>query len=216
MVAKTTITIYTDGSCLGNPGPGGWAALIKIDKQETILTGGEKNTTNNRMELKAIGAALQWLNKNSGEKTIAVINTDSNLAVQTLTKGWKKNRNQDLWREIEDLIFIIGANKLIWRWVKGHSGQLENERVDKLAKAEAFKVHQSGRKKSHNIDRKDAMEQDKQTKEEYDCPRCAKPVPPLFFLLQKSGLIKACCSVCGAYIKFARQTAENKKLAVKE
>lgn len=216
MVAKTTISIYTDGSCLGNPGPGGWAVLIKTKKEEILLTGGEQSSTNNRMELKAISSALQWLHKNGGAETGAVLNTDSSLAVQTLTKGWKKNRNLDLWREIEDLILAIGGNKLVWKWIKGHAGQAENERVDKLAKAEALKAHQSMQKIPCEADRKALMEKDKQTKEEYACPRCAKPVLPRLFLLRKSGLIKACCSICGTYIKFARQTAENKKRAAKE
>jgi ribonuclease HI len=135
-----TIEIWTDGACSGNPGPGGWGALIRIDGSEKELRGGEPATTNNRMELMAAIMALESQPK--GSKVI--LHTDSQYVKDGLTKwmaGWKRNgwktadkkpvKNQDLWVRLEA---AAASHKVDWRWVRGHAGNIENERADALAR----------------------------------------------------------------------------------
>ena len=145
---KYIIEAYSDGSCLGNPGPGGWGLLLrKKDAQtQTLLNelewaGGEKNTTNNRMEMTAILRMMQLFNHHDIADSVIYIYTDSNLVVSTFTKGWKKKANIDLWEEIDAEFMQLRRqnNQFHWRWVKAHNGHLENERVDKLARDEATK-----------------------------------------------------------------------------
>jgi ribonuclease HI len=134
------IEIWTDGACSGNPGPGGWGALIRIDGSEKELHGGEPATTNNRMELMAAIMALESQPK--GSKVI--LHTDSQYVKDGLTKwmaGWKRNgwktadrkpvKNQDLWVRLEA---AAASHKVDWRWVRGHAGNIENERADALAR----------------------------------------------------------------------------------
>ena len=134
------MTAYTDGACSGNPGPGGWGVLLIIDGQETELCGGETETTNNRMELKAAIEALRALPKNGAVKIV----TDSTYVKDGITSwiaNWKRNgwktaakkpvKNEDLWRELDA---ENTAHQVEWEWVKGHSGHPENERADKLAR----------------------------------------------------------------------------------
>lgn len=135
-----TVLIYTDGACLGNPGPGGWAAIIRCGSSEKIVKGAEKDTTNNRMELMAAIKALQALT----ERCNVTLYTDSSY-VQTGASewlaGWKKNnwktagrkpvKNIDLWQQIDE---VMSKHQIDWQWVKGHSGHPENELVDQLAK----------------------------------------------------------------------------------
>lgn len=136
------IAIYTDGSCLGNPGPGGWGVLIPgqgTDKVPDIrLSGGEAHTTNNRMEMMAIIKALEWLheNINKGELADARISlySDSNLLMGTLNKGWKRNVNTDLWAQIDKFRAWLHIE---WTWVKAHATNKLNNQVDKLALAAA-------------------------------------------------------------------------------
>ena len=136
-----TIKIYTDGSCSGNPGPGGWGAILCWNGHEKELSGGESETTNNRMEMMAVIKALEALKKNS-EVTIY---TDSKYVKQGAeewlegwkAKGWKNAakqpvKNQDLWERIDSLIH---HHSVTFIWVKGHAGHEMNERVDKLAVA---------------------------------------------------------------------------------
>ena len=133
-------TIYTDGACSGNPGPGGWGAVIfdKDDNQENIF-GKEKNTTNNRMELMAPIMALSKIKK----KSEIIIYTDSIYVKNGITewiKKWKKNawkgsnkkpiKNKDLWVKLDDL---CKDNKIVWKWVKGHSSNKYNNLADELA-----------------------------------------------------------------------------------
>ncbi|MAZ76850.1 MAG: ribonuclease HI [Micavibrio sp.] len=136
-----SITIYTDGACSGNPGPGGWGAYLKWNGHEKELSGGEVETTNNRMEMMAVIKALEALKKPS---TVALY-TDSKYVLQGATEwleGWKAKdwkgankkpvKNQDLWVRIDSL---IQKHSVQFHWVKGHNGDENNERVDKLAVA---------------------------------------------------------------------------------
>lgn len=134
------IKIYTDGSCLGNPGPGGWAFVATDGKNIAERSGGEPNTTNNRMELMAVIRALGAAKKHAEVE----IHTDSQYVkngMQSWIKNWKKNnwrtadkkpvKNQDLWMALDTAASNIKIN---WRWVKGHAGIDMNERVDELAR----------------------------------------------------------------------------------
>jgi ribonuclease HI len=140
---RKQVTIYTDGACSGNPGPGGWAALLIFGTKEREISGGEAETTNNRMELRAAIEALKQL-KESCEVTIF---TDSKYVLQGFTewlpgwraKGWKTAdkkpvKNVDLWQALAE---IAAQHKVQWQWVKGHSGDANNDRVDVLAVAAA-------------------------------------------------------------------------------
>jgi ribonuclease HI len=137
------VEIFTDGACRGNPGPGGWAALIRYGDREKELAGGEPLTTNNRMELMAAIRALQALKK----PCRAQLHTDSNYVRDGITKwihAWQRNgwrtadrkpvKNADLWQELID---AVSPHRVEWHWVRGHSGHPENDRVDQLACAEA-------------------------------------------------------------------------------
>ena len=137
------VEIFTDGACRGNPGPGGWAALLRTGEKEREISGGEKLTTNNRMELRAAIEALRALKRPCRVE----LHTDSNYVRDGITKwihGWKRNgwrtadrksvKNADLWEELHD---TAARHEISWHWVKGHSGHPENDRVDALACAEA-------------------------------------------------------------------------------
>ena len=133
------IEIYTDGACRGNPGPGGWAALLKLGEREREISGAEALTTNNRMELTAVIRALEALRR----PVAARIYTDSEYVRRGITewvpawkaRGWrtadrKAVKNQDLWRQLDELNV---RHQIEWRWVPGHAGVPGNERVDRLA-----------------------------------------------------------------------------------
>jgi len=124
--------IYTDGSCLGNPGVGGWGAVIIYpDGREEELSGGEEATTNNRMEIQAIIKALSELLPGTSVEVLS----DSEYVVNSMTKGWKKKANTDLWHELNNVISRLGDIK--WTWVKAHDGNHYNEQADCLATAAA-------------------------------------------------------------------------------
>ncbi len=142
------VEIHTDGACLGNPGPGGWAALLCSNGRERELVGGEPDTTNNRMELMAAICALEALK----DSCVVTLHTDSQYVRQGITtwmtnwvrRGWKTAggdpvKNRDLW---ERLNLAAHNHKIDWRWVKGHSGDPGNERVDVLARDEAIRFKQ--------------------------------------------------------------------------
>jgi ribonuclease HI len=137
----TRVEIWTDGACSGNPGPGGWGAILKFGETTKELTGGEPHTTNNRMELSAAIGALEALKRPSGVD----LNTDSQylrLGVTQWLRGWKRNgwrtadkkpvKNDDLWRRLDE---AAEKHDIDWRWVKGHAGEEMNERADELARA---------------------------------------------------------------------------------
>ena len=126
------IDIYTDGACSGNPGPGGWGAVVIIDGQQTILKGGLDETTNNRMEMMAVIEGLKSL----PPKSNVTVHTDSTYITNTMTKGWRRKANNDLWQEIDALVAQKSVN---WQWVKGHAGDPLNELADSIA----FKESQS-------------------------------------------------------------------------
>lgn len=140
------IEAHTDGACLGNPGPGGWAALLRYRGRERELAGGEADTTNNRMELMAAIMALEALS----EPCQVVLHTDSQYVRQGITewignwvrRGWKTAggdpvKNRDLW---ERLHAAAQRHRVEWKWVKGHSGDPDNERVDVLARTQAQRL----------------------------------------------------------------------------
>ena len=133
------VRIYTDGACKGNPGPGGWGALLQLDGREKELSGGEPDTTNNRMELTAVIRALQALKRHCAID----LYTDSQYVQKGISewivswkrRGWKTAdkkpvKNVDLWLELDQL---AGGHSIQWHWVKGHAGHIENERADQLA-----------------------------------------------------------------------------------
>ncbi|HTH29057.1 MAG TPA: ribonuclease HI [Sphingobium sp.] len=139
----TTVELFTDGACKGNPGPGGWGAVIRSGNHEKELSGGEKLTTNNRMELMA---AIEGLNALKRPCRV-ILSTDSNYVKDGITKwvhGWQRNgwrtadrkpvKNVELWQA---LIEATRRHQVDWRWVKGHSGHPENDRADALACAAA-------------------------------------------------------------------------------
>lgn len=133
------VRIYTDGACEPNPGPGGWAALLRWDGQEKTLTGSERDTTNNRMELTAALQALKAL----GQPSRVEIFTDSEYLKRGVTEwlpGWRARnwrrrggelKNVDLWKALDA---ILRQHQVNWHWVRGHAGHRENERVDSLAR----------------------------------------------------------------------------------
>lgn len=133
------VDIYTDGACRGNPGPGGWGAVMRFKGKEKQLYGGEEDTTNNRMELKAVIEALEQLTRPAAVR----VTTDSKYVKQGITEwihNWKRNgwrtaakkpvKNSDLWQELDEL---AAKHDVVWDWVKGHSGHPENELADSLA-----------------------------------------------------------------------------------
>jgi ribonuclease HI len=134
------VSIYTDGACFGNPGPGGWGVLLRFGRHEKELSGAHPDTTNNRMELKAAVEALQALTRPCQVDFF----TDSNYLKRGITEwmpGWKSRgwltskkkavKNQDLWRALEQ---AVQPHQIEWHWVRGHAGHRENERVDRLAR----------------------------------------------------------------------------------
>ncbi len=134
------VIIYTDGACSGNPGPGGWGAVLFYGKYEKELGGGEPETTNNRMELMAAIQALESLK----EPCQVELHTDSQYVQKGVTEwvhGWRKNgwktadkkpvKNADLWQRLTE---AAARHKMDWRWVRGHDGHPENERADEIAR----------------------------------------------------------------------------------
>ena len=135
-----TVEIFTDGACSGNPGPGGWGAILRFKGVEKELKGGEMLTTNNRMEMMAVLVALNTLSR----PCAIDLYTDSQYVMKGVTewlRGWKARgwktadkkpvKNEDLWRALDE---AVARHRLSWHWVKGHAGHVENERADQLAR----------------------------------------------------------------------------------
>jgi ribonuclease HI len=145
-----TVTLYTDGACSGNPGPGGWGCILEYRGHEMELSGGESSTTNNRMELTGVIMGLRALK----EPCIVELYSDSRYVIDALEKGWvygwkkrgwvksdkKPALNPDLW---EQLLELVGKHQLHYHWVKGHADNPKNNRCDELAVAEWKKRKQS-------------------------------------------------------------------------
>lgn len=140
-MSDARVEIFTDGACSGNPGPGGWGAILRYGDREKELSGAERMTTNNRMELMAAIAALEALKR----PVAVVLTTDSQYVRQGITQwlaGWKKRgwrtaskqpvKNQDLWERLDK---AAAQHRVEWQWVRGHQGHPENERADALARA---------------------------------------------------------------------------------
>lgn len=144
-----TIYIYSDGACKGNPGPGGWGALLVTDGHRKEICGGEANTTNNRMEMTAVIRALESLKRPSAVE----VHTDSQYVQKGISEwmaGWKRRnwrtadgkpvKNQDLWLQLDALSQL---HRIEWKWVRGHNGHPENERADELANQGVLQAQQS-------------------------------------------------------------------------
>jgi ribonuclease HI len=134
------VQIFTDGACSGNPGPGGWGAILRHRGQDKEIKGGEQETTNNRMELMAVIKALASLK----EHCHVTITTDSKYVmdgIESWIAKWKRNgwrtsnkkpvKNTDLWQQLDEQ---VSRHEVVWHWVKGHAGHIENERADELAR----------------------------------------------------------------------------------
>ena len=145
------VEIYTDGACSGNPGPGGWGAILRAGGREKEIWGGEPATTNNRMELMAVIRALDLLKR----PVEARVHTDSQYVQKGISEwihGWKARgwktaskspvKNADLWRRLDE---TASRHQIAWLWVKGHAGHAENERADELARRGAEAARASGR-----------------------------------------------------------------------
>lgn len=141
MSHQPEVELFTDGACSGNPGPGGWGAILRMGGREKELSGGEPATTNNRMEMMAAIAGLEALQR----PCKVALFTDSTYVKDGVTKwikGWKRNgwktadkkpvKNIDLWQRLDA---VHAQHQVVWHWVKGHSGHPENERADALARA---------------------------------------------------------------------------------
>ena len=138
------VELYTDGSCSGNPGPGGWGAILRYGTHEKELSGGDAHTTNNRMELSAVIAGLEQLK----EPCAVTLTSDSKYVCDAITKGWARSWKKNGWRKSDKspalnadlwdkLLALLDTHEITVVWVKGHAGHPENERCDKLATAEA-------------------------------------------------------------------------------
>ena len=149
-LSLSTVDLFTDGACRGNPGPGGWAALLRFNGTEKELSGGDAETTNNRMEIQAVIEGLNALTR----PCIVAVYTDSQYVQKGITewingwkiRGWKTVakkpvKNAELWQALD---LAQAKHQVSWHWVKGHAGHPENERVDDLAREKALRAQTEG------------------------------------------------------------------------
>jgi len=129
-MSSNDIVIHTDGACKGNPGPGGWGTVIEQNGNQQKLSGSEPQTTNNRMEMTAVIKGLEAVDPSAR----VLISSDSTYVINTMTKGWKRKVNHDLWDQLDRL---VRDRDISWRWVRGHSGDRGNELADALATKQA-------------------------------------------------------------------------------
>ncbi len=194
------LIIYTDGSCLGNPGAGGWAAIIKDASTETVLSGGEAGSTNNRMEMMAVIEALLWAKEHHKNRLIQVY-SDSSLVINTLKDDWKRKSNGDLWAKLDEARADLNIE---WNWVKGHAGSPLNERVDQLAVAEAEKIQKKSPQEAPKSVKTTSHDDD-----QFYCAACGTASKGLLGYMSDSDMIRVDCPHCGRYIKFASPTSGN-------
>jgi len=136
---ETHLVAYADGSCIGNPGPGGWGVLIlEPDGSERELSGGDPSTTNNRMEITAVIEALRAVAPGAE----VTVRSDSQYVVKTMTLGWKRRENVDLWQQLDA---EVAKRKVNFEWVRGHAGDPHNKRADELANRAAMQAAKTGR-----------------------------------------------------------------------
>lgn len=131
------IEIYTDGSSLGNPGPGGFCAIIKRAAKTVIAKGGENHTTNNRMEISAVISGLYIAHKRFPSDKQCAVYSDSTLVINTMSRSWKRKKNKDLWEKLDAIVKLF--KRIEWHWIRGHAGHIDNTKADKIAVAEAVK-----------------------------------------------------------------------------
>jgi ribonuclease HI len=134
------IIVFTDGSCIGNPGPGGWAAILfegEAKKPTTVLSGHVSDTTNNRMEMIAVIEALRHVHENHLQRCRIILHSDSALVVNTLNRGWKRKANLDLWEELDELNEELDAEFV---WVEAHAKNRWNNECDRIAFSESTKA----------------------------------------------------------------------------
>lgn len=196
------ITIYTDGSSKGNPGPGGWAALIIVDRKVHKIFGNEPSTTNNRMEMLAVVKAFEWV-RNKFKKNLpeVVVRSDSNLIIQTMNEGWKTKKNLDLWK---DLGKMTEGMTIKWEWVKGHAKNRYNNECDRLAQLAADQVESREKSEERSAD-----------DQNFYCEKCGKSTEGVLSQKTPDSPIRVDCTHCGKYIKFAPKSEANLKRASK-
>ena len=195
------IIIYTDGSSKGNPGPGGWAALIFHGRTKVAeIFGNEDSTTNNRMEMLAIIKGFLWVRKNFKKIPLVTVRSDSNLIIKTMTQNWKRKKNQDLWEELSQ---VTEGLTIDWEWVKGHANNKYNNVCDRIAQEQADLVLS---KPSVKFVAKPGK---------FYCEKCKEETDGVLSQKSPTSPIRVDCTHCGKYIKFASQTKENKKRAKK-
>lgn len=216
-------SIYTDGSCLGNPGPGGWAFLLKSTKDSFSKSGTANVTTNNRMEMQAMIEGFLELKKTPDPASVAIY-SDSRLIINTLTLNWKRKTNLDLWTLLDQVIADLTDKgwQIEWHWVKGHAGHTENEIVNDLAQKAAASLQKnmpyaaqikSGPAKSTLIQTKilppseeDAKLRNIIEENSFNCSACKTSGPGILSRKTATGPVRVDCSSCGKYIKFAKQS----------
>lgn len=200
-----SLFLHTDGSALGNPGPGGWAAIIQDGKKDVELSGGEPHTTNNRMEMKGVIEGLKWIKEKHGTNRPVELFSDSTLVVKSLNEGWKRKANTDLWAELDA---AMEGFSLTVKWVKGHADNVYNQRCDLLAVSAAEEMAKKVAKRDLP-----AAASSPSSKDAFRCGHCQKSTVGRLGYLPETGMVRVDCSGCGHYIKFAPPTPQNLKKA---